>query len=76
MNGMSRRGFLVGTGALAAAATASRGEAAEAGSANVRDPFLGTQGAPLAVGCPNLQAPGETTMGVTWKVSGLAKGVV
>ena len=76
MNGVSRRGFLVGTGALAAAATASRGGAAEAGSASARDPFLGTQGAPLAVGCPNLQAPGETTMGVTWRVSGLAKGVV
>ena len=76
MNGMSRRGFLVGTGALAAATTASRGGAAETGSASARDPFLGTQGAPLAVGCPNLQAPGETTMGVTWKVSGLAKGIV
>ena len=76
MNGVSRRGFLVGTGALAAATTASRGGAAEAGSASARDPFLGTQGAPLAVGCPNLQAPGETTMGVTWRVSGLAKGVV
>ena len=72
--GMSRRGFLTGTGALAATAVA----AAETNTAapEARDPFLGTQGVPLKVGFPNLQAPGETTMGVSWKVSGLAKGVV
>ena len=70
---MSRRGFLAGTGALAATA----GLAAETKAAAApADPFLGTQGAPLKVGFPNLQAPGETTMGVTWKVSGLSKGVV
>ncbi|MBQ6137507.1 MAG: metallophosphoesterase family protein, partial [Kiritimatiellae bacterium] len=40
------------------------------------DPFLGTRGEPLDVGAPCLQAPGETTMGVSWAVSGLSKGVV
>lgn len=74
-NAVSRRGFLAGAGALAATATAG---AAETRSAEVApaDPFLGTRGAPFRVGLPNLQAPGETTMGVSWKVSGLAKGVV
>lgn len=71
MSELSRRGFLAGTGALAATAGAAGPE-----TAGPADPFLGTGGAPLVVGCPNLQAPGETTMGVTWKVSGLAKGVV
>ena len=53
--GMSRRGFLAGTGALAATAVA----AAETNTAapEARDPFLGTQGVPLKVGFPNLQAP-------------------
>jgi phosphodiesterase/alkaline phosphatase D-like protein len=72
--GMSRRGFLAGTGAFAATAVAA-GETNTA-APEARDPFLGTQGVPLKVGFPNLQAPGETTMGVSWKVSGLAKGVV
>ncbi len=31
---------------------------------------------PFHVGSPCLQAPGETTMGVSWAVSALAKGVV
>ena len=35
-----------------------------------------TQGVPFKVGFPCLQAPGETTMGVSWAVSGLSKGVV
>lgn len=70
---MSRRGFLAGTGAFAAMA----GVAAETkATVAPADPFLGPQGVPLKVGFPNLQAPGETTMGVTWKVSGLSRGVV
>lgn len=70
---MSRRGFLIGAGTLAA----TTGAIAETKKANApADPFLGTGDAPLTVGLPNLQAPGETTMGVSWKVSGLAKGVV
>lgn len=36
----------------------------------------GTGRKPFRVGAPCLQAPGETTMGVSWAVSGLAKGVV
>ena len=91
MNGeeMTRRGFLAAGGA-SLAAIAAHGEdkapapAAGAGSAPAAaakppantDPFLGTQGAPLVVGAPCLQAPGETTMGVSWAVSGLSKGVV
>ena len=72
--GLSRRGFLLSGGAMAATAVC-RADGKPA-AATPRDPFLGTQGEPLVVGFPNLQAPGETTMGVSWKVSGLAKGVV
>ena len=76
---MNRREFLRG-GALAVAATTAgaataEGTRRETRSANV-DPFLGTQGVPLKVGFPCLQAPAETTMGVSWRISGLAKGVV
>ena len=83
---LSRRNFLAIAGCTAAAAgcqtvappeppkkcdkpTASKTPAPA-------DPFLGTQGVPLKVGFPCLQAPGETTMGVSWAVSGLSKGVV
>ena len=69
---LSRRGFLAGTGAL----VAMSGVSAEKGAVKSVDPFLGTDGEPLKVGFPNLQAPAETTMGITWKVSGLSKGVV
>lgn len=76
---LNRREFLKGS-ALAVAATTAGAATAEgtkhgARSANA-DPFLGTQGVPLKVGFPCLQAPGETTMGVSWRISGLAKGVV
>ena len=76
---MNRREFLKG-GALAVAATTAGAATAEGvkhepRSANA-DPFLGTQGVPLKVGFPCLQAPAETTMGVSWRISGLAKGVV
>lgn len=66
-----RREFILGSGAFLAAAGASG--TANAGTA---DPFKGTKGVPLRVGEPCLQAPAETTMGVSWSVSGLAKGVV
>ena len=36
----------------------------------------GTGGEALVIGEPCLQAPAETTMGISWSVSGLAKGVV
>ena len=76
---LTRRGFLSAGVALTAGA-------ALAGEKPVKptprkptspsDPFLGTGGVPLVVGEPCLQAPGETTMGISWAVSGLAKGVV
>ena len=59
-----------------AAAHADANERRRAKPAPAKDPFLGTQGAPFSVGVPCLQAPAETTMGISWKVSGLAKGVV
>ena len=78
--GMNRRNFLKGS-ALAVAASATgcatvEGTRHEADGTTMADPFLGTQGVPLKVGFPCLQAPGETTMGVSWRISGLAKGVV
>ena len=74
----NRREFLKG-GAVAAVGVAAAGCVTEGVSESApiaADPFLGTQGVPLKVGFPCLQAPGETTMGVSWRVSGLAKGVV
>ena len=80
---ITRRAFLAGLGVAAGGVMASRAEpaptpavAAPAEAPRERDPFLGTGGAPLVVGEPCLQAPGETSMGVSWAVSGLAKGVV
>lgn len=78
--GLNRREFLKG-GALAVAATTAgcvtaEGTKHEAQGATASDPFLGTQGEPLKVGYPCLQAPAETTMGISWRISGLAKGVV
>ena len=72
MDSMTRRGFLVSaaTGATMAAA------AADGDAAKPRDPFLGTGGEPLKVGAPCLQAAAETSMGISWSVSGLAKGEV
>ncbi|MBQ7235078.1 MAG: twin-arginine translocation signal domain-containing protein, partial [Kiritimatiellae bacterium] len=73
MESITRRGFLAAaTAATAGAAIADDTAAKE----EVRDPFLGTQGEPLKVGAPCLQSPAETTMGVSWAVSGLSKGVV
>lgn len=77
--GLNRREFLKGS-ALAVAVTSAGCATAEgtrhAARSTNADPFLGTQGVPLKVGFPCLQAPGETTIGVSWRVSGLAKGVV
>lgn len=85
---LTRRGFLAAGGVAAAAVVAGAEESPKAGGkpaaaeakakkpAAPRDPFLGTKGAPFTVGHPCLQAPGETTMGISWAVSGLAKGVV
>ena len=81
---LTRRGFIAAGGvALAASAAGADGEKGKAVEAQKpekpavpRDPFLGTKGDPFVVGHPCLQAPGETTMGVSWAVSGLSKGVV
>jgi len=76
---LTRRGFIAAGGAAAAAAAsgADAGAVREAAAPKApADPFLGTLGAPFSVGHPCLQAPGETTMGVSWAVSGLSKGVV
>lgn len=71
----SRRSFLGGSVALAAVpALAAESPVPERKPA--ADPFEGTKGAPFRVGEPCLQAPSATTMGVSWAVSGLAKGVV
>ena len=77
---INRRQFIKGS-ALAVVATTAGVASAEsrkhgAEGTEVSDPFRGTQGVPLQVGQPCLQAPAETTMGVSWRVSGLAKGVV
>lgn len=77
---IKRREFLKGSalavaGTMAGCATVDDTRH-ETRSTVVFDPFLGTQGDPLWVGCPCLQAPAETTMGVSWRISGLAKGVV
>ena len=72
----SRREFIKGTACAGAAVTAFGAGAAESCADIPRDPFKGTQGVPLKVGAPCLQAAGATSMGVSWAVSGLSKGVV
>jgi len=74
MSELSRRGFLLSGGALAATGVVAAPEREQVQPP--ADPFLGTGGKPLEVGFPCLQAPGETTMGVSWRVNGLSKGVV
>ena len=74
---LTRRGFIAAGGALAAYAAHGSANAADSGNQPAgADPFLGTRGLPFKAGNPCLQAPGETTMGVSWAVSGLSKGVV
>jgi len=70
----NRREFLLGGGATALFAGSA--VAAPEKEAVSSDPFKGIGMAPFTVGEPCLQAPAETTMGVSWAVSGLAKGVV
>lgn len=72
MNGMSRRGFLVGTGALAAAATASRGEASTVSIAVAPQDAKGR----LIISPPVLQNAAATSMGVGFAVSDMANGYV
>lgn len=70
----SRRSFIKGAAIAGAAGVAGTARSAEA--APPSDPFKGTGGAPFRVWPPCLQAPGATTMGVSWAVSGLSKGEV
>ena len=77
----SRREFLKGSACIGVAGTtlcACQSMTAETNtqSPTTLDPFKGTQGVPLKVGAPCLQAPSATSMGVSWAVSGLSKGVV
>ena len=75
---VNRRSFLAG-GALMAAAAVTPAKASEfvnRKKRKARKPYEGIGDAPFVVAEPCLQAPAETTMGVTWAVSGLAKGVV
>lgn len=72
---MKRREFLSGA-AVAAAVSALPATGNGASAPKTRRPYEGIGDAQFKVGEPCLQAPSETTMGVTWAVSGLAKGVV
>ena len=86
----NRRGFILGGAAAAAAGCTTVGGKAEKAAAPVQpakpavaapaekplDPYKGTQGVPLKVGTPCLQSAASTSMGISWSVSGLAKGVV
>ena len=71
----TRRGFFKGAAAMVGAGAVVPVKAAVEAPVVV-SPYEGTKGVPLKVGAPCLQAPGETTMGVSWSVSGLSKGVV
>jgi len=71
---LTRRGFL-GTAAVGAASLPFGAEATQKKNP-ARQPYEGIGEAPFVVGEPCLQAPAATSMGVSWRVSGLAKGVV
>ena len=86
----NRRGFILGGAAIAAAGCTTVGSqrvaknvqknektpSAEPLKTKPIDPYKGTQGEPLKVGFPCLQAAGSETMGISWAVSGLSKGEV
>jgi phosphodiesterase/alkaline phosphatase D-like protein len=81
-----RRSFIASGAATVAAgcATSSAEPKKQTQSKNIEaeksvraaDPLKGTQGVPLKVGEPCLQAASSTSMGISWAVSGLSKGVV
>ena len=77
----NRRCFIIG-GAAAAAGCAAAGTnavpavAAKQVQGKPLDPYKGTGGVPLKVGSPCLQSAASTSMGISWSVSGLSKGVV
>lgn len=69
---VNRRAFISGGTVLAAASVVSAEQVKE----KPRKPYEGIGADKFVVGEPCLQSPAETTMGVSWSVSGLAKGVV
>lgn len=71
---VNRREFLLGSAAVAVSTIAK--DKAEVPKSQPMNPFKGTGGKSLKVGSPCLQAPAATTMGISWAVSGLSKGVV
>ena len=82
----NRRGFILGGAAAAAAGCTTAGNKVVPAPVQAMpdsqkrkkplDPFKGTRGVPLKVGTPCLQSAASTTMGISWAVSGLSKGVV
>jgi hypothetical protein len=86
---LNRRGFILGGAAVAAAGCTTAGKSGAVAAAPVAvevpknpqpieplDPYKGTKGVPLEVGMPCLQSAASTSMGISWAVSGLSKGVV
>lgn len=79
---LNRRVFILGGAAAAAAGCASAGKSGAAAvpedpkPVEPHDPYKGTKGVPLEVGMPCLQSAASTSMGISWAVSGLSKGVV
>ena len=76
---VSRRDFLVGTGLMATAAIAASAEQAlaiEKSATLISDKQSVGDKLSFTAGLPNLQAPGETSIGIVWKVPTLSKGAV
>ena len=76
---VSRRDFLVGTGLMATAAIAASAEQAlaiEKSATLISDKQSFGDKLSFTAGLPNLQAPGETSIGIVWKVPTLSKGAV
>ena len=69
-----RRGFILGGAAAAAGCTTTGNNTIL--PPEQADPYKGTMGEPLRVGSPCLQSAASTSMGISWAVSGLSKGVV
>ena len=78
-DGLTRRKFLTFSGAMLLGASFARGKDAEellTATKPSEEPNSDVENFTFTVGAPCLQAPGETTIGVSWSVSGLAKGEV
>ena len=76
---LTRRDFLSASGAVLIGESLMQRQCVAQGSPvpdSSKTSLSDVGDAPFKVGSPCLQAPGETTMGVSWAVSGLAKGEV